>query len=86
MRRGKVAEDELRAFLFGGFRPDLVNLRDGLVQLGIGMVADAGHHEPEVERSFAALGRDLQHVVVARIDLPAFDLLHSRDEVLDETL
>ncbi len=83
MRRGKIAEDELRAFLWGRVEPHLVNLPNRLIDLGIWMLADVREHEPKIERGFAAVGRDFEHIVVARIDLPAFDLLDTRDELLD---
>lgn len=84
--RGEIAEDELGAFQLSRVEPDLVDLSDGEVHLAVWALADAGHHEPQVERCLPAFGRDLEHVVVARIDLAAFDLLNAFNELLDEAL
>ena len=43
-------------------------------------------HEPEIERRFAAFGRNLEHVVVTRIDSTAFDFFRALHELIDEAL
>src|SRR6266436_5976282 len=40
---------------------------------------------PEVERRLAAFGRNLEHVVVARIDSTAFDFFRALHELIDKT-
>ena len=58
--------------------------RDSVLRIRV--VADVRDDEPKIERGFAAFGRDLEHVVVARIDLAALDLLGALDELIDEAL
>ena len=62
-----------------------MNLLDGLIYFGIGIVPHMRKHEPQIERGFAAFGRDLEHVVVARIDFAALDLFRPFDELIDES-
>ena len=65
-------------------QPDLVNFLDGQIRFRIWIVADVRKHEAKIERGFAAVGRDFEHVVVARIDSAALDLLGALDELIDE--
>ena len=61
-----------------------MNLLHGLVRFGIWIVVDVWKHKPEIERRLAAFGRNLEHVVVTRIDSAAFDFFCALHEVIDE--
>ena len=86
LRGRKVAEDHLREPLVAGLLPDGEDFPDGLVDLAVRMVRRTAAHEPQVERCFAALARDLEHVVVARIDFGRFELFGALRQRGDERL
>ena len=74
LRRGQIAEDKLRQTVVLGRVPNAMNVFDRQIYFALGMIRHMRLHQPQIQRGLAALGGDFEHVVLARIDPPAFQL------------
>ena len=81
---GQIAKDKLGGTVMGGLPPNAFDLGDGPVDFAVRVVGEGRVVQPEIERRFASVGGDHEHVVLAWIHVAGLQCLGAFDERLDD--
>ena len=71
--RALIQKNELSELLI--FAPNGIHVPDAVIELRTRLIGSVRVNEAHIERSFAAIGRNLEHVILCSGYLPGLDLL-----------